>query len=265
MLHAQRAAVHETKPSVDPVLARPCIVARRWNYLIQRRPVANHRDLRLRHAPPADEIRKSRSNADDGIRLSQQLLLQPLEIPSTRRGQRPGLPAQHESDRNRIDILQPEDESRALIARRLLQKVLRIQRHVGRDHDVRRELQHPLCRLTSILMIRPTARPQGVLGELALDMQTFDRQIRRIIRPDLSFTLRGRLVVGEIDVADLMAHLRELPAELHLKRVPAEFIDKDAHRSRLIHPLSCHPASRRLQPGRDQRLASTNIWLSIHS
>jgi hypothetical protein len=37
------------------------------------------------------------------------------------------------------------------------------------------------------------------------------------------------VVVGEVDVQDLMAAPGQLPAQLDLKGVPAEFVDKDAH------------------------------------
>jgi hypothetical protein len=69
-----------------------------------------------------------------------------------------------------------------------------------------------------------------VLRELPLNVEALDHEFRSIIRPALRFAFGSGIVIGEIHVTDGMAHLREFPAELHLKRMPAKIINKDAHR-----------------------------------
>jgi hypothetical protein len=67
-----------------------------------------------------------------------------------------------------------------------------------------------------------------MFGERSLNMQPFDSQPWQGGAARRSF---GRtFVVGEINVTDFMASPGQFPAELHPERMPAEFINEDAHR-----------------------------------
>jgi hypothetical protein len=115
--------------------------------------------------------------------------------------------------------------------RGFLQNFLRIQRHVCGDHDVRSKAIHLFRNFPAIFQVglAPVEHRVFVPGKVAPDMDPLDGQAPGIVRPQLGLSLRRQGVVSEVDMTDLMAHLRQLPAQFHLEGVPAKLVHEDAH------------------------------------
>ncbi len=228
VLEAERAGVKEDELVFQVMQAGEAVVLGPKRNVRQRAPVGDHRHRRRPAQRLGQVAAEILADQDHRVAVHQ---LPPLHLPVVP-GDQPSGPQptsrQQPLDRHAIEVLDPVDEGGAAVLAGGDDQVLRVERRVSGDDDVRRDLTDVFGRGRPIELVVPPAADEVGLRVGPVDADRQDCQPLGIAPVAFRAAFRPR-IPGEVQMVDRVPAAREVPGQIELEWVSSVVVDDDPH------------------------------------